>query len=76
MGAAAGGLVVHGHNGLVFRAGDASELATRMSTLASAPALRERLGERAREDASRLTPAAWAEGVGAALAATSTGRDR
>ena len=69
VGAAAGGLVRDGRNGLVFPAGDAGSLAARLATLASNPELRARLGERAREDALRLTPAAWAAGVGAALEA-------
>ena len=76
VGAAAGGLVRDGHNGLVFPAGDSAALAARLSALATAPGLRERLGERAREDASRLTPAAWVDGVRAALAAAGSGANR
>lgn len=69
VGAVAGGLVRDGRNGLVFPAGDAAALATRLSTLAAAPDLRDRLGAAAREDAARLTPAAWAEGMATALRA-------
>ncbi len=76
VGAAAGGLVRDGRNGLVFPAGDSEALAARLSILASARELRESLGVRAREDAARLTPAAWADGVRSALAAVGAGRDR
>jgi glycosyltransferase involved in cell wall biosynthesis len=69
VGAVAGGLVRDGRNGLVAPAGDSAALATRLHTLAAAPELRERLGEAAREDAARLTPGAWAEGMAQALAA-------
>lgn len=71
VGAAAGGLVRDGRNGLVFPAGDTTALATRLSALAGAPELRERLGAAAREDAAKLTPAAWADGMAAALRAAS-----
>jgi glycosyltransferase involved in cell wall biosynthesis len=76
VGAAAGGLVRDGRNGLVFPAGDSAALAARLSALASSPELRESLGERAREDAALLTPGAWVDGVRAALAAVGAGRDR
>ena len=75
VGAAAGGLVRDGHNGLVFPAGDAAALASRLSLLASDPGLRERLGSRARDDALPLTPAAWAAGARAALAAAGASAD-
>jgi glycosyltransferase involved in cell wall biosynthesis len=74
VGAAAGGLVRDGRNGLVFPAGDPDALAARLATLAANPELRARLGEAAREDASRYTPRAWASGMGRALAATGQGR--
>ena len=76
VGAAAGGLVRDGHTGMVFPSGDSSALAVRLSALASAPELRTRLGERAGDEASLLTPAAWAAGVRAALAGTRTGSAR
>ena len=76
VGAAAGGLVRDGRNGLVFPAGDAAALATRLAALAADPGLRERLGERAREDALALTPAAWAAGARAALEAVGAGARR
>ena len=74
VGAVAGGLVRDGRNGLVFPAGDAAALAARLQTLAAAPELRSGMGAAALEDASALTPAAWAEGVREGLAAVSVGR--
>jgi len=76
VGAAAGGLVRDGHNGLVFRAGDAAALAAGLSALASDSAMRRELGGRAREDALLLTPAAWAAGARRALAAVGAGTSR
>ena len=76
VGAAAGGLVSDGHNGLVFPAGDAAGLAARLALLASNPEMRAKLGERAREDALPLTPAAWAAGARAALAAVGASAHR
>ena len=74
VGAVPGGLVRDGRNGLVVPAGDAVALADRLRTLAENPELRARLGEAAREDAARFTPAAWADGVGRALAAVGASR--
>ena len=68
------GLVRDGRNGLVYPAGDTVALAARIGALAGAPELRERLGAAAREDAARLTPEAWAAGVGHALAHAGTAR--
>lgn len=50
VGAAAGGLVRDGENGLVVPERDAPRLAAAMRSLAADPALSRRLGERARED--------------------------
>jgi glycosyltransferase involved in cell wall biosynthesis len=75
VGAAAGGLVREGRNGAVFPAGDAEELAAQLTRLAADAELRARLGEQARADAMALTPAAWADGARAALAAAGVGRD-
>jgi glycosyltransferase involved in cell wall biosynthesis len=69
VGAAAGGLVVDGRTGLVFPAGDADALAARITALASAPELRERLGDEAHAKVAGYTPERWAEGVSRALAA-------
>ena len=76
VGAAAGGLVRDGHNGLVAPSGDAAALAVRLETLAAAPELRARMGAAAREAASELTPSAWADGVTNALEAVSVGREK
>jgi glycosyltransferase involved in cell wall biosynthesis len=67
VGAAAGGLVRDGGNGFVVPAGDPSALAARLRELAASPELRERLGDAARHDAALLSPAAWAQGMAAAL---------
>lgn len=69
VGAAAGGLVVHGRNGLVVPAGDAGELARALSGLAADPSARERMGAAARADVAAYSPAAWADGMARALAA-------
>jgi glycosyltransferase involved in cell wall biosynthesis len=69
VGAAAGGLVVDGRTGLVFPAGDADALAARITALASAPELRERLGDEAHRKVAEYTPERWAQGVSRALAA-------
>jgi glycosyltransferase involved in cell wall biosynthesis len=69
VGAVAGGLVVDGRTGLVFPAGDADALAARLSALAAAPALRDRLGDEAHTKVTDYTPARWAEGMSRALAA-------
>jgi len=76
VGAVAGGLVRDGRNGLVFPAGDANALAARLRALTGSAQLRERLGTSGREDALALTPAAWARGMGQALAAAGAGRSR
>ncbi len=67
VGAAAGGLVRDGRNGLIFPAGDSRALATRLASLAGSPKLREQLGAAARNDARTFTPAAWADGMRDAL---------
>jgi glycosyltransferase involved in cell wall biosynthesis len=76
VGAAAGGLVQDGRNGFVVGAGDADALATRLRALAADPPLRDRLGAAARDDAAAYTPAAWAAGMGRALAAAGVGSGR
>jgi glycosyltransferase involved in cell wall biosynthesis len=63
-----------GRNGFVVPAGDAAALATRLRALAADDSLRELLGAAAREDAADYTPAAWAAGMGRALAAAGAGR--
>lgn len=74
-GAAAGGLVRDGRNGLVVPAGDASALAAALRTLHEDPALRGRLGAAAAQDVAAHTFAAWADGVSAALVSVGAGRE-
>jgi glycosyltransferase involved in cell wall biosynthesis len=74
VGAAAGGLVEDGRNGLIAPAGDAQALATRIRTLAVNAELRHQLGEAAREDVQRFSEAAWVEGMRQALHAVGAGR--
>ena len=74
VGAVAGGLVRDGDNGLVFPAGDADALATRLRTVARNRELRAALGAAARADARAYTPEAWVAGMRAALAAVGASR--
>jgi glycosyltransferase involved in cell wall biosynthesis len=74
VGAAAGGLVRDGRNGLLVPAGDAGALATRIRALALNPDLRERLGAAAREDVAEFSEAAWVAGMRRALQAVGAGR--
>jgi glycosyltransferase involved in cell wall biosynthesis len=74
-GAAAGGLVRDGRNGLVVPAGDADALAAALRTLHEDPQLRERLGAAAFDDAAAHTFAAWAHGVSSALVSVGAGRE-
>jgi glycosyltransferase involved in cell wall biosynthesis len=68
VGAAGGGLVRDGRNGIVVPAGDPIALAAALRALASDPALRARLGAAGRSDVSAYTYDAWAGGFSAALA--------
>ena len=74
VGAAAGGLVLDGRTGMVVPAGDAEALAARLTALAGAPALRDRLGAEARERVAAYTPERWADGMSAALTAVGASR--
>jgi glycosyltransferase involved in cell wall biosynthesis len=76
VGAAAGGLVRDGRNGLVVAAGDAEALAARLRSVAANPALRAGLGEAAREDVAAFTYAAWVAGMRHGLAAVGTDCER
>ncbi|NNF61167.1 MAG: glycosyltransferase family 4 protein [Gammaproteobacteria bacterium] len=49
-------IVVHEENGLLFAPGDADDFVTRLTALVENPALRERLGAAARQQAARHTP--------------------
>lgn len=73
VGAAAGGLVRHGRNGLVVAARDADELAGALRRLHEEPAARRRMGTHARRDAAPFTWAAWSEGMATALRSTDRG---
>ena len=75
VGAAAGGLVRDGRNGLVFPAGDAGALASRLRALARNPALRERLGTAAREDVGEFSEQRWVDGMRAALRSVGASRE-
>lgn len=68
VGAAAGGLVRDGRNGLVVPAGDRNALAGAMRRLAAEPAMRARLGEAGAQDVRAFTYEAWAAGFSQALA--------
>jgi glycosyltransferase involved in cell wall biosynthesis len=68
VGAAAGGLVRDGHNGVVVPAGDPVALAAALRRLAGDPSLRARLGEAGRADVRAYTHDAWAQGFSRALA--------
>jgi glycosyltransferase involved in cell wall biosynthesis len=68
VGAAAGGLVRDGRNGVIVPAGDPVALAAALRRLADDRELRARLGEAGRTDVSAYTHHAWAEGFSRALA--------
>jgi glycosyltransferase involved in cell wall biosynthesis len=74
VGAAAGGLVRDGRNGLVVPGGDADALATAIEAIATNPELRRRLGEAARSDVSPFTAGEWSVGMGRALSAAGASR--
>jgi glycosyltransferase involved in cell wall biosynthesis len=74
VGAAAGGLVRDGRNGLVVPAGDPEALARALRRMHDEPELRARLGAAGREDVESYTPQAWANGVSAALQHVGKGR--
>jgi glycosyltransferase involved in cell wall biosynthesis len=50
-------LIVNGQNGLIFSAGNSTELADRLRELILDKAFRERLGQKACEDSKSLSPA-------------------
>jgi glycosyltransferase involved in cell wall biosynthesis len=74
VGAAAGGLVQDGVNGVVVPAGDPDRLADAIRTLANDTPLRERLGAGAREAVAPHTYSAWADGMTRALAGVRASR--
>ena len=74
VGAAAGGLVQDGRNGLIAPANDAQALASRIRALAVNRELAEQLGRAAREDVQSFSERAWVEGMRQALHAVGAGR--
>jgi glycosyltransferase involved in cell wall biosynthesis len=76
VGAAAGGLVRDGRNGLVVPAGDSAALAAAIGRLAGDAPLRERLGGAGAEDVRALSHDAWAGGFSRALATLGLSRER
>jgi glycosyltransferase involved in cell wall biosynthesis len=73
VGAAAGGLVRDGRNGLVVPAGDADALATALRALHGDRELRARLGENGARDVAAYTHAAWADAFAQALSGATSG---
>jgi glycosyltransferase involved in cell wall biosynthesis len=71
VGAAAGGLVRHEHNGLIVPAGDPRTLASSLQLLASDRARCATLGRTGSQDVSGYTYDAWADGFVEALGAVS-----
>jgi glycosyltransferase involved in cell wall biosynthesis len=76
VGAASGGLVRDGRNGLIVPAGEPIALAAALRRLAGDPALRRRMGAAGREDVSAYTYDAWAAGFSRALADLGLSRGR
>ncbi|HEY3759794.1 MAG TPA: glycosyltransferase family 4 protein [Solirubrobacteraceae bacterium] len=75
VGAAAGGLVRDGRNGLVVPAGDAGALAHAMRRLADDALLRERLGAAGAADVQAYSHDAWAAGFTSALRSLGLSRE-
>jgi glycosyltransferase involved in cell wall biosynthesis len=76
VGAAAGGLVSDGHNGLVVPAGDSDALAQAIARLAAEEPLRARLGAAGARDVRAFSHDAWAEGFSRALSSLGLSRGR
>jgi glycosyltransferase involved in cell wall biosynthesis len=76
VGAAAGGLVRDGHNGLVVPADDSNALADAIRRLADDAPLRARLGAVGAEDVRGFSHDAWAKGFSEALATLDLSRGR
>jgi len=74
VGAAAGGLVRHGRNGLVAPQRDHAALAALMRRMAADPEQRTRLGAAAREDVAAFSFEAWVAGMRRALASVGVSR--
>jgi glycosyltransferase involved in cell wall biosynthesis len=76
VGAAAGGLVRDGRNGLVVRAGDSHALAGAIASLAADAPLRARMGASGAQDVLAYSHDAWAEGFSRALSTLGLSRVR
>jgi glycosyltransferase involved in cell wall biosynthesis len=76
VGAAAGGLVRDGDNGLVVPAGDSAALANAIGRLAADAPLRARLGHKGASDVRSFSHDAWAEGFSEALTTLGLSRER
>jgi glycosyltransferase involved in cell wall biosynthesis len=74
VGAAAGGLVRDGHNGLIVPAGDSTSLARAIVRLATDAPLRAGLGEQGARDVRAYSHDAWAGGFSEALASLGLSR--
>jgi glycosyltransferase involved in cell wall biosynthesis len=74
VGAAAGGLVRDGRNGLVVPERDPAALASALGALAGDRALRDRLGNAASSDIAAYSEEAWVAGMRQALKAVGAGR--
>jgi glycosyltransferase involved in cell wall biosynthesis len=76
VGAAAGGLVRDGRNGLVVHAGDSQGLAGAIASLAADAQLRARMGASGARDVLAYSHDAWAEGFSRALSTLGLSRAR
>jgi glycosyltransferase involved in cell wall biosynthesis len=76
VGAAAGGLVRDGRNGLVVAAGDSTALSGALRRLAADAPLRAALGSAGAEDVRAFSHDAWARGFSEALATLGLSRER
>jgi glycosyltransferase involved in cell wall biosynthesis len=76
VGAAAGGLVRDGANGLIVPAADARALGRAIVTLASDSTLRQRLGDTGAQDVRAYSHDAWAQGFSQALGSIDLSRER
>jgi glycosyltransferase involved in cell wall biosynthesis len=74
VGAAAGGLVRDGENGLIVPQGDSRALAEAIRRLAADPPLRRRLGRSGAREVLAYSHEAWAEGFSRALATVGLSR--
>jgi glycosyltransferase involved in cell wall biosynthesis len=76
VGAAAGGLVRDGANGLVVPAGDSRALAGAIAGLAADPQRRSRMGVAGAQDVLAYSHEAWAEGFSQAMSTLGIARAR